>query len=232
MKLNKKLSNTIKWIFDNIIPPFLRDSKIFMTIWMTLLFGKKRKYFMEFKEKVPFLSKEEYQEYYVILNDKHFKTTTDLDKKALRAILENIKGEKVADIGCGNGFLANEVYQKYKCEVYGIDILPPEENSNGIKYLKGTIENIPFNDNSFDTVLCTHTLEHIPNIQKAVEEIRRIANKRIILVVPREREYKYTFNLHVHFFPYSYSFHKLLGNKNAKCFNAGNDIVYIEDLVE
>ncbi len=229
MKLNKTLSNFVKCIFDNVLPPFLRDSKIFMSIWMSLLFGKKKKYFMTFKEKVPFLSKEEYQEYYEILGDKHFKTTTDLNKKSLKSVLDNITGNTVLDVGCGNGYLANTVYDKYKVEVCGIDIIVPTQNDN-VRFIKGEIENIPFEDNSFDTVLSTHTLEHIPDIMRAVKEIRRVAKKRIILVVPREREYKYTFNLHIHFFPYSFSFHKLLGNKNAKCFNAGRDIVYIEDI--
>jgi SAM-dependent methyltransferase len=226
--MNKNFSNLIKYILDNFIPPILRDSEVFMHILMFLAFGRKKKYFMEFKAKVPFLSKEEYQEYYNILKDDHFQTETDLNSKSLSVILENIVGETVLDVGCGKGFLARQIYAKYKIDVTGIDIIFPQYDDE-IKYLKGEAENIPFEDKKFDTVICSHTLEHIPNILKAINEIRRVAKKRIILVVPREREYKYTFNLHVHFFPYSHSFHKLLNNKNAKCLISGTDIVYIED---
>ncbi len=201
-----------------------------MHIPMFLAFGNKKKYFMEFKAKVPFLNTEEYQEYYNILKDDHFQTATDLNLKSLSVILENIVGETVLDVGCGKGFLSRKIYAKYKIDVTGIDIIVPQ-NDNEIKYLKGEAENIPFEDKTFDTVVCSHTLEHIPFILKAINEIRRVAKKRIILVVPREREYKYTFNLHVHFFPYTHSFHKLLNNKNAKCFTSGADIVYIEDRV-
>ena len=200
MKLNKNLSNFIKYILDNLLPPVLRDSKIFMFLIMSLVFGKNKKYFMEFKSKVPFLSKEEYQKYYNILKDDHFETETDLNSKSLSVILKNIVGETVLDVGCGKGFLAKRIYEKYKINVTGIDIIVPR-NDNAIKYIKGEAENIPFEDKIFDTVVCSHTLEHIPNIIQGINEIRRVAKKRIIIIVPREREYRYTFNLHVQFFP-------------------------------
>lgn len=201
-----------------------------MHIPMLLAFGSRKKYFMEFKAKLPFLSKEEYQEYYNLLKDDHFQTETDLNAKSLSVILENIIGKSVLDVGCGNGFLSRQIYEKYKIEVTGIDIIAPK-NDDDITYLKGEAENIPFENSSFETVICSHTLEHIPDILRAIKEIRRVAKKRIILIVPREREYKYTFNLHVHFFPYSHSFHKLLNNKNADCFISGTDIVYIENRI-
>lgn len=40
--------------------------------------------------------------------------------------------------------------------------------------VKADICNLPFEDNSFDVILCNHVLEHIPNDTKAMQELYRI----------------------------------------------------------
>lgn len=40
--------------------------------------------------------------------------------------------------------------------------------------VKADICNLPFEDNSFDFILCNHVLEHIPDDKKAMEELYRI----------------------------------------------------------
>ncbi|WP_406682989.1 methyltransferase domain-containing protein [Seonamhaeicola sp. MEBiC1930] len=40
--------------------------------------------------------------------------------------------------------------------------------------IKADICNLPFDDNSFDVILCNHVLEHIPNDTKAMEELYRV----------------------------------------------------------
>lgn len=40
--------------------------------------------------------------------------------------------------------------------------------------VKADICNLPFEDNSFDVILCNHVLEHIPDDKKAMEELYRI----------------------------------------------------------
>lgn len=40
--------------------------------------------------------------------------------------------------------------------------------------VKADICNLPFEDNSFDVLLCNHVLEHIPNDTKAMQELYRI----------------------------------------------------------
>jgi SAM-dependent methyltransferase len=36
------------------------------------------------------------------------------------------------------------------------------------------IQNMPFNDNTYDTVICNHVLEHVPDDRKAMREILRV----------------------------------------------------------
>ena len=45
---------------------------------------------------------------------------------------------------------------------------------------------------------------------RRLSELRRVARRRLILVVPQEREYRFTFNPHLHFFPYPHSFLRYL----------------------
>ena len=40
--------------------------------------------------------------------------------------------------------------------------------------VKADICNLPFDDNSYDVILCNHVLEHIPNDHKAMQELYRI----------------------------------------------------------
>ena len=63
---------------------------------------------------------------------------------------------------------------------------------------------------------------------------RRIARRRLIIVVPREREGIYTFNPHFNFFPYSHSFLRAMIPVPADhvCEDIGRDIYYREDLAE
>ncbi|MDT0559334.1 class I SAM-dependent methyltransferase [Ichthyenterobacterium sp. W332] len=48
------------------------------------------------------------------------------------------------------------------------DLLSP------IADVKADICNLPFEDNSYDVILCNHVLEHIPNDTKAMQELHRV----------------------------------------------------------
>lgn len=216
---------------DNLIPPFIRDSKLFAYPLFWLLFKDKAGFFLNFKKNIPFLSKAEVLEYYEILSNAHIKRDTDLNRQSVDFILNNISGSKVLDIACGRGFLAKEIVEKHLVEVTGMDFVLSDQINHSInpKFLNGDINDIPFPDRSFDTVICTHTLEHIVDIKGALKELRRVSNKRLIIVLPRQREYRFTFDLHVHFFPYKHSVYNLLKNDNGKCVCIKNDWVYFEE---
>src|SRR3546814_15505307 len=84
----------------------------------------------------------------------------------------------------------------------GVDFLIDAETrkrAEGISCHGANIARLPFPDKSFDTVICTHVLEHILDFRGALAELRRVAAKRLIIVVPQEREYRFTFNPHLHF---------------------------------
>jgi ubiquinone/menaquinone biosynthesis C-methylase UbiE len=80
-----------------------------------------------------------------------------------------------------------------------------ERNHPAVNFLQENIERLSFADNEFDTVISSHTLEHVQDAQAAIQELRRVTKSRLIVVLPKQRPYRYTFDLHLRFFPYSHT---------------------------
>lgn len=154
---------------------------------------------------------------------------TDLNPQCTEKILQTIKGKTVLEVGCGRGYLANLMSENHN--VTGCDIVISDglkKKYPEIKFVQGNIQSLPFADNSFDTVVSTHTLEHVQDLPGAVSELRRIAKKELIIVVPRQRPYKYTFSLHTQFFPYEWSITNAFGYRKDAAIERLGDWFYYE----
>ncbi|PIE53147.1 hypothetical protein CSA37_02975 [Candidatus Fermentibacteria bacterium] len=150
-------------------------------------------------------------------------------------IKKEILGTRVLDAGCGKGRLASILSEDRS--VTACDIVIDKktiEQYPEISFHETDICSLPFSDKQFETVTCTHTLEHIWDIESAVKELRRVAEKRLIIVVPKERPYKYAFNLHLHFFTFPYQVIRMFsrdGNSaNRRLEDLGNCWYCREDL--
>lgn len=92
-----------------------------------------------------------------------------------RVIKEVKRGDRVLDIGCGDGLLLKAI-NHYKGSVcFGIDAKDIEEMET-VKFFKVDItkDRFPFDDNTFDCVLMNHVLEHLPEVDHTLKEIRRV----------------------------------------------------------
>jgi len=115
--------------------------------------------------------------------DKHYKEIfTRNPYKKLSFLLEKIKhyknGGKLLDIGFGYGAFLS--FAKNSFQVYGIDYsaYTVERLQKDIKTVKqGSAEKIPFQSNFFDVVSCLDVLEHVPSLEKAFSECRRVLKK-------------------------------------------------------
>jgi hypothetical protein len=130
MKLSRNFTNIFNWILDNLIPPIIRDSKIFSTPLFLLLFGREYKSFMKFKNNAAFLSNEQIIECYENLSDKHVNHETNLNRESVKYILDNIVGKAVLDIACGRCYLAKKIADKHNVKVTGIDFVIADELKN------------------------------------------------------------------------------------------------------
>jgi ubiquinone/menaquinone biosynthesis C-methylase UbiE len=114
------------------------------------------------------------------------------------SILNIHDGDIVLDVGCGEGRHSIKAYQSARCTVYALDL----EQKNAIKtkfflnLLEGESNNrsrwlslranalaMPFPDKSFDKVICSEVLEHIPDDRAAISEIKRILKDDGVLAV-------------------------------------------------
>jgi 2-polyprenyl-3-methyl-5-hydroxy-6-metoxy-1,4-benzoquinol methylase len=94
-------------------------------------------------------------------------------------------GRKILDVGCATGSYVRLLLAR-GYDAYGIDLLPsPQwiEIPEG-RLRQGDIQDLPFKDREFDSVTAFEVLEHVENIDNAIEELKRVARKNIILSVP------------------------------------------------
>lgn len=235
MKVSRKTANFVKFMTDELLPPFFRDSQFFGRIYLFCIFGKNYKLFLNFKKTASKSSDLEIKKIYdqVYGSGIAVNRETDLNDACMKYIIGHIVGSSVLEVGCGRGLLTkNLIKKKKKLKISACDLVLNKSllQIKGAKFSQAAMESLPFKDKSFDTVVTTHTLEHTYNIFRAVSELRRVCRKQLIIVVPSERPYLYTPNLHLHFFPDGNYLLNLFRGKNAKCFKLDGDLVYVEKL--
>lgn len=107
-------------------------------------------------------------------------------------------GERVLDVGCGEGRHSWEACKQGDCLVCALDIeevnlkkalyvlglLDKQGESKGKWILiKGNILSLPFKGASFDKIVCSEVLEHIPDDHQGIREMARVLKDDGILAV-------------------------------------------------
>jgi len=112
-----------------------------------------------------------------------------LEKVWYRKTIENLpdlSNKKVLEIGCGRGEFSNFLHEKFPSAWItatdfsqgGVDVCKLKFVEN--EYLQFQVEDarsLSFESDSFDFVICCETLEHIPEVERAVLEIHRVLKK-------------------------------------------------------
>jgi ubiquinone/menaquinone biosynthesis C-methylase UbiE len=119
----------------------------------------------------------------------------ELNNPAAFKLIGNVKGRKVLDLACGEGYNTRILAAK-GAKVTGVDfsekliaLAKAEESKKkqGIKYHMGDAANLSiFSDASFDVVTCFMALQDIKNYKKAVSEVARVLKKegRFVFSIP------------------------------------------------
>ncbi|MEN9998943.1 MAG: hypothetical protein RI922_1933 [Bacteroidota bacterium] len=228
--MNRRVTNTIRFVMDELVPPFVRDSKIFMYPFYYFAYrGRNISEVMQFKSKVYSYSEEEYASFYNNLNTISRNRATDLNQACIDFILTKIdpSTSNLIDIGCGSGYLLGKIGEKFpKIELSGFDIKEPNGDEK-FNYVHGNIEQLPFEDYAFDTVVCCHTIEHLLKLDGCIAELKRITKKQLFIVTPCQRFFYYTLDEHVNFFPYEEKLTSVLPFANYECHKLQGDWAYL-----
>lgn len=96
-------------------------------------------------------------------------------------------GFRVLDFGCYDGYIVRRLRGLAKIRGVGIDISPSamalakesaqREGLDGLDFVVTDGTNLPFPDDSFDAVVCSEILEHVPDLNAVLAEIARVLVK-------------------------------------------------------
>ena len=142
----------------------------------------------------------------------------------------------ILDIGCHDGFYAIELAKRGH-KVVGLDMLQlcidyAQERARKISgietgFVKGFAEDLSFPDNEFDTTYLSHTLEHVFDERKSLEEAARVTKNqgKLVVIVPTKLGNDPT---HLRFIP-SNDLKKMLMKYGwtSEEFNVGKGIGYV-----
>lgn len=227
--MNRALTNAIRFVLDECIPPIIRDSRWFMYPFFYIWYkGKNVALYMDFKSKVYEMSDEEYAEAYRNLDCLATDRPTDMNTACINYMIANFDdtATTLLDVGCGRGYWLNLVSDQTNLHVTGCDMYDQVELKKGT-YVKGNIEKLPFADNQFDIVTCHHTIEHLRNMKPAIDELKRVARKQVMIVTPCQKYYYYTMDMHINFFPIRAYLQDAIRMNKYICEKLWGDWVYI-----
>jgi ubiquinone/menaquinone biosynthesis C-methylase UbiE len=99
------------------------------------------------------------------------------------------ENERLLDLGCGEGRHAISAYITNNLNAVGIDLsvadlkitqerfeqfVEPDNNDKSLVITAANGEHLPFEDETFNKVICSEVLEHIPNYEAVLKEISRV----------------------------------------------------------
>ncbi len=141
-------------------------------------------------------------EHYAILREMklyYFKEKEDLPRvKVVLSFFKAIYPESVLEVGCGRGVFLFPLLRDFPAvKVTTIDLLPRRIDMmaaiqlGGIEQLSpmlADLTTLELAEDSFDVVTLLEVLEHIPNVEKAIQKAIFVAKRYIVVTVPSKED--------------------------------------------
>lgn len=132
----------------------------------------------------------ESEEGYDIYADEYDKSLAYLDSfegDKIFAMMGDVEGKRVLDIGCGTGRMIENL-RKFGAKAVGIDVSKEMLRVARKKFLStefvlGDAENLPFEDEEFDMVIASFVVVHLGDLRLAFEEVHRVLKDGGVFIV-------------------------------------------------
>jgi 2-polyprenyl-3-methyl-5-hydroxy-6-metoxy-1,4-benzoquinol methylase len=106
-----------------------------------------------------------------------------------------VRGKRVLDIACGEGYGAAALQKAGAAHVIGVDVSESAclhaRKRYGLDARPGTAEEIPLPDNSVGVIVSFETIEHVPNPSRFLDECVRVLvpGGRLVISTPNKEVY-------------------------------------------
>jgi 2-polyprenyl-3-methyl-5-hydroxy-6-metoxy-1,4-benzoquinol methylase len=115
-------------------------------------------------------------------------------ERTLDELLAAADPRSLLDVGCGEGVLTHKWAMRLTGRrIVGIDLEDPAiqaewatRQAPNLEYRVMRAEHLPFGDGEFDTATAIEVLEHVPDPAHTVAEMARVADRHLLVSVPRE----------------------------------------------
>ncbi len=128
-----------------------------------------------------------------IIREKLDRYRTELTDAAVLSAIGPVEGHTVLDGGCGEGYMSRELANR-GAVVTGLDLSPSliaaardERDRRGLRidHYVASLDSIPENDGTFDTVVCNQVMNDTEDPPAALKEIGRVTKSggRLVLLM-------------------------------------------------
>ena len=115
-------------------------------------------------------------------------------ERTLDELFTQADPQSLLDVGCGEAVLTHKWAQRLAPKpVVGIDLEDPEiqaewatRQAPNLEYRVMKAERMPFADDEFDVATAIEVLEHVPDPAHTIAEMARVAQRWLLVSVPRE----------------------------------------------
>jgi 2-polyprenyl-3-methyl-5-hydroxy-6-metoxy-1,4-benzoquinol methylase len=115
-------------------------------------------------------------------------------ESALDALWTQAAPDSILDVGCGEGVLTAQWADRLgDRRIVGIDLDDPKLKAEWEQRRRANLEyrvedatNLSFADGEFDMATAIEVLEHVPDPERTVSEMARVAKRWLLVSVPRE----------------------------------------------
>lgn len=185
---DQKMYASVEWLQKNAL--VTRESDCYFLTDIGRAFGKKFKTERMSKGYDDLLSRTGKSKAYSMFCERVFGKDLSqfnvLDVEQLNTLIENLdlKPEETAlDLGCGNGRITEYISDVTGAKITGLDFASEviktsqrrtAEKKNCLTYVVGNMDELAFEEGSFDAIISIDTLYFVENIEATVKELKKL----------------------------------------------------------